>query len=151
MIHDVKIFVDKIYRTTNIAGISVSVYGWCALLCCKQNLKKIGGKGIVTYQENIDLKIISEGITALKSQCNVTIFTKSKDAIDIIQHKKDCYDECIEQLEIIEGFMGIHKVEFIDISSGNISYEDEHLMRLATSKATEEANEYISDLIDSNT
>ena len=47
--------------------------------------------------------------------------------------------------------MGIHKVEFIDISSGNISYEDEHLMRLATSKATEEANEYISDLIDSNT
>ncbi len=54
------------------------VGGWAALLKCKGQEKEISGGDLMTTNNRMELMAVIEALNALKTHCNITLYTDSK-------------------------------------------------------------------------
>ena len=67
----------EIYTDGACSG-NPGIGGWAALLKCKGQEKEISGGDLITTNNRMELMAVIEALNALKTHCNITLYTDSK-------------------------------------------------------------------------
>ncbi len=67
----------EIYTDGACSG-NPGIGGWAALLKCKGQEKEISGGDLMTTNNRMELMAVIEALNALKTHCNITLYTDSK-------------------------------------------------------------------------